>query len=257
MEDHFAQTRHGRIHWLESGVGEVLLLLHSNGCSAREYESVISQLASQFRVIAWDMPGHGDSDPITRHYTVEDYADAVVSLLDVLDLQRVWVAGASIGGLICVELGARHPTRIKGVVVVEALLKTEPEWKDQWHRIEATFGTEVQSFQEVSPRFRNLTPQVLERWNIDRSKASAWTMMDVMWSIRLYQASERIGAMKLPSAVIWGENGPVKSTIDRWTTLLPNSDCEMLADCGHFPMIDDPKAFVLTLLACLETLASK
>jgi hypothetical protein len=82
-------------------------------------------------------------------------------------------------------------------------------------------------------------------------------MMDVMWSIRLYQASERIGAMELPSAVIWGENGPVKSTIDRWTTLLPNSDCEMLADCGHFPMIDDPKAFVLTLLACLETMASK
>jgi 3-oxoadipate enol-lactonase len=256
MEDRFAQTNQGRIHWLEAGSGDALILLHSNGCSAHEFQQVFEPLAKQFRVIAWDMPGHGDSDPITRHYRIADYADAVVGLMDALGIGQAWVAGASIGGLICVELGAVHPTRLKGVVIVEAMSKPEAEWKAQWPRIEATFGADVQSFDEVRPRFRDLTPQTHARWNIDRAKAGVWTMMDVMWAIREYDVTQRSRAIRSPSAVIWGEVGPVKDTIERWRAALPDSPCVMLPGCGHFPMIDDPEGFQQALLDCLRTMVS-
>jgi pimeloyl-ACP methyl ester carboxylesterase len=256
MEDYFADTRHGRIHWLESGAGVPLFLLHSNGCSAREFEHVIAPLAEKFRVIAWDMPGHGESDPITRHYRVAEYADALVSLMDVMGLAKAWVAGVSIGGLICAELGAGHPARLHGVVIVEAMLRSEPEWRNYWPKIEATFGSVMQTFDEVKPRFRALDGPTHSRWNIDRAKAGVWTMLDVMWAIREYGALERVSAMQAPSALIWGEVGPVKETIDRWRALLPQSPCVMLAECGHFPMIDDPEAFESTLVKCIQAMTS-
>ena len=70
----FVQTNgHGRMHYLEAGSGTPLVLIHTNGGSAHQYAGVMPALARQFRVIAWDMPGHGDSDPVTRHYSIADY----------------------------------------------------------------------------------------------------------------------------------------------------------------------------------------
>ena len=66
--DRFAETRMGRIHYLEAGEGPVLMLMHSNGASAYEYEFVIDELAKRYRVIAWDMPGQGDSDTPPRFF---------------------------------------------------------------------------------------------------------------------------------------------------------------------------------------------
>src|SRR5579885_2354104 len=82
MRDRFATTPDGRIHYLHEGSGPPLVLLHSVGCSAYEYEDSLPLLAQHFTVYAWDMPGHGDSDPLPRHYTIEDFARAVVHLMD-------------------------------------------------------------------------------------------------------------------------------------------------------------------------------
>ena len=71
---------HGRQHSKEAGSGEPLILIHTNGASAWQYAEVFPLLLTRFHVLAWDMPGHGDSDPIQRHYSVEDYADALSSL---------------------------------------------------------------------------------------------------------------------------------------------------------------------------------
>ncbi len=66
--DHFVDTRLGRLHYLEAGYGPALILAHSNGASAYEYEFVIDELARRYRVIAWDMPGQGDSDNPLRFF---------------------------------------------------------------------------------------------------------------------------------------------------------------------------------------------
>ena len=65
MKHGFVQTAgHGRVHYLEEGAGksQVLVLLHSNGASAFQYEDVMAGFAERWRVLAMDMPRHGDSD---------------------------------------------------------------------------------------------------------------------------------------------------------------------------------------------------
>jgi pimeloyl-ACP methyl ester carboxylesterase len=254
MQDKFVQTSHGRIHWLEAGSNsstEPLILLHSNGCSAYEFEAVIESLGRQFRVFAWDMPGHGDSDPLRRHHSVADYADAVVAFMDAIEVERAWVAGASIGGLICVELAGRHARRVHGVAIVEAVLQSAAAWEAAWPMVETLFGSATQSFEEVRPRFRELTPAAHRRWNIDRAKAGVKTMMGVMWAIRQYDALSAAYAVNAPAAILCGDLGPMKPGVPEWQARLPRSPLHMLPGCGHFPMIDSPPQFEHALLASI------
>ena len=82
IKDGFAKTKgYGRIHYREIGSGPALMLMHTNGASAHQYDIIAPLLAKHFRVISWDMPGHGDSDRITRHYTMEDHAKALAALM--------------------------------------------------------------------------------------------------------------------------------------------------------------------------------
>src|SRR5690606_31652733 len=116
-------------------------------------------------VIAMDMPGHGDSDPISRHYSIETYGEAVVQLMDALGIDRAAVAGDSVGGSICIALAHQHAERTRPVIISECPLRDDAEWEKTWPRIEATYSAPTQTLDEIKPRFRNATPELLKRWN--------------------------------------------------------------------------------------------
>ncbi|MGJ8535397.1 MAG: alpha/beta fold hydrolase [Alphaproteobacteria bacterium] len=252
IKDGFVATKTGRIHYLEAGAGEPLLLLHSNGCSAHEYEEVIAGLAKNRRVLAWDMPGHGDSDPTPRHLSIEDYSDAVIAFLDALDIKRASVAGSSVGGTICVDLGVRYADRFDWLFLVETPIRSLQDWLDGWAGIDINFGIPTQNFELIAPRFRKLTPAKLTRWNCDRNKAGAKTMVGVMWALRDYDVLENLGKIKGNAAVIYGDVGPTIAGASHFEKMLPDAPSITLEDCGHFPMSDDPAAFVDALESILK-----
>src|SRR3981189_1958306 len=99
-EGGFVAGPFGRIHYLAMGAGAPLVLLHSVGSSAYEFEQVIGRLAEHFHVVAWDMPGHGDSDPLPRHLTIADYSTALFSLIQRLGIEQPHLLGTSIGAQI-------------------------------------------------------------------------------------------------------------------------------------------------------------
>ncbi|MEJ7929372.1 alpha/beta hydrolase [Ramlibacter sp. AN1015] len=248
QQEGFTSTRYGRIHYVEQGAGEPLILMHSNGCSHHEFDAALPLLAQKYRCIAWDMPGHGDSEPgPNRHLSVLDYVDAVVAFMDSLGIQKAHIGGASIGGMIALAAGAITPDRALSVAIIEAPLRSEREWAAQWARTERMFAFLQQGEAEVAPRLRKLTPELLERWNIDRLKAGSWRMMDVMWALRQFDARAHLQRMHAPACVVIGDKGPVFGSKSAYAELLPRAPLKVLTDCGHFPMIDDPQAFCAAL----------
>jgi pimeloyl-ACP methyl ester carboxylesterase len=257
MQDGFASTSYGRIHYLSEGSGAPLILLHSNGCSAYEYEEVMAPLARNRRVIAWDMPGHGDSDPITRHHAVTEYARAVIDLMDTLQIGKASVLGSSIGGSICIALGARHAARIDRLIPVETPARTGEEARQNWPRTERSFGFAIQTLEDITPRFRKATPEFLTRWNIDRNKAGVKAMIDVMWALREYDVAYDMPKVMPKSLLVFGDRGPTIAKIDTFRELIPHARIEVMKDCGHFPMIDDPDAFAALVGAFLDEPAAQ
>ncbi|MEZ2127774.1 MULTISPECIES: alpha/beta fold hydrolase [unclassified Sinorhizobium] len=244
MHDKFVQTAHGRIHLLTAGSGTPLLLLHSNGGSAYEYEHVIEPLSERFEVFAWDMPGQGDSDPLLRHLSVREYADAVIETMDELGLEKAIVAGASIGGAICVALGAHYADRFQRIFVVECPFRSGEEWKGNWANTEANYAPVTQTFERIAPRLREVTPELLQRWNIDRSKAGSKTCLSVMWALREYDIAADLKAFPADQVLIFGDKSPTVSKAANFKTILKSVRTHIIDNCGHFPMIDDPARFV-------------
>jgi len=115
----FADLPHGQMHYAECGEpgARPVLLLHQTPRSWAEYRAVLPLIGSRYRAIAMDTAGFGDSEPLPGPASIEAWAAAALHLLDVLGIHRTHVVGHHTGGVIAVELAARHPQRVAALVL--------------------------------------------------------------------------------------------------------------------------------------------
>lgn len=101
------------IGWRERpGDGPVAVLLHGIGSRAFGWERLGEYLPG-WRLIAWDAPGYGASAPLAQDWPVaQDYAEALLRLLDALSLPRLHLVGHSLGTLMGAAFAAAHPERL-------------------------------------------------------------------------------------------------------------------------------------------------
>ncbi len=111
----FVQATHGRVAYEEAGRGRPILFLHGMNGSTRSWAEQLDGLSDTFRVISWDAPGFGESDPCAA--SLEAYAQAARELMAGLDLREAIVVGHSMGGLVATRLGADRGGRIAGIVL--------------------------------------------------------------------------------------------------------------------------------------------
>lgn len=114
--------RNGRaIAYRAAGDGPPLVLLHGIGSGSASWEAQLDGLSPRYRVIAWDTPGYGGSDPLPgERPSSAAYGEAVADLLDGLGLKKVHLLGHSLGGLIAAAFSARHPEMLSSVTLSDA-----------------------------------------------------------------------------------------------------------------------------------------
>ena len=113
----YVPSRFGPLHYIEHGDGVPVLLLHQTPRSCDEYRDVLPLIGSSARAIAMDTLGFGASARIDEPFSIELFADAVDDLLDALSIDRPVMVGHHTGGVIALEVAARHPDRIRGLVL--------------------------------------------------------------------------------------------------------------------------------------------
>jgi pimeloyl-ACP methyl ester carboxylesterase len=112
----FVTTSTGRVLHLRH-VGErtapPILLLHDAPGSSAQLHDQMAECASDFFVVAPDLPGSGESPAFTALAAVADYTEELIALLDYLDLPRTDVLGLGFGAAVALDLAHRHPSRVK------------------------------------------------------------------------------------------------------------------------------------------------
>jgi pimeloyl-ACP methyl ester carboxylesterase len=116
-----------RIYFEEAGQGVPLLCLHTAGADSRQYRHLLNDAAvtDRFRVIAFDMPYHGRSNPpdgwwLKKYFfTTQDYLACIRAVWLGLGLERPVVMGCSMGGSIVIKVAAEHQHELRGVVGLE------------------------------------------------------------------------------------------------------------------------------------------
>jgi 4,5:9,10-diseco-3-hydroxy-5,9,17-trioxoandrosta-1(10),2-diene-4-oate hydrolase len=111
-----------RIHLTEFGAGTPLLLLHGGGPGASglsNYVRNVGALARHFRVLVPDLPGYGQSSKqVDAADPFGDQADAMLGLLDALDIERAHVVGNSLGGACALRMALEAPQRVGRLVLM-------------------------------------------------------------------------------------------------------------------------------------------
>jgi pimeloyl-ACP methyl ester carboxylesterase len=256
------------------GTGTPLVLLHGLGSARQAWDPVIPALAAQFRVLAIDLPGFGESDPLPG--SVEPapaaLAASVARFLDELCIAAPHVAGNSLGGWIALELAGIRP------VASLALLSPAGLWRGRtplYNRISLRL---TRSFAEHSGRtvcrlmpYRAARILVLGQTHgrpagIDpdyarmavRSMGTAPGFDATMKATepRCYRSGQPIEA---PVTVGFGSRDFLLRAHQsrHLDELPPGTRVVALPGCGHVPMADDPAAVAAFITAATRTDQSK
>lgn len=121
-----SETRSGAAY-VAAGTGEPLVLVHGVGLRLEAWAAQIDALSAAYRVIALDMPGHGESAPLPETARLPEFVAWLARVLDDLGLDRVNLAGHSMGALIAGGMAAEHPDRLDRVALVCGVHRRTPE----------------------------------------------------------------------------------------------------------------------------------
>lgn len=120
------QLSSGPVHYLESkgpdsqDTGATILLLHGNSSAADAFSAQFAALGNRYRLLALDLPGHGQSAAATpKHYSFAGYADALVDFIERLQLEDYLIVGHSLGGHAALEALPRLPG-LRGLCLIGA-----------------------------------------------------------------------------------------------------------------------------------------
>lgn len=119
----FVTVPAGTIHCAMAGTGRSVLLLHQTPRSWDEFRDVLPLLGTEFRAIAMDTVGFGDSSRLPAGTdSIEKWAEAAISLLDALGIGQAAVVGHHTGAVVATELAAEYPDRVTAAVLSGAPL---------------------------------------------------------------------------------------------------------------------------------------
>jgi non-heme chloroperoxidase len=109
-----------RLHYVEQGGrrGPAIVLLHGYSDSSLSFSRVMPLMPAEWRVVAPDLRGHGDSDRPAGGYRMTDFADDVIQLMEALNIPSAVVVGHSMGSFVAQALIERAPQRVAGLVLL-------------------------------------------------------------------------------------------------------------------------------------------
>ena len=153
------------------GTGRPLVLLHGGLGSGEMFGPILPVLAEHHQVVVVDLQGHGRTADVDRPLDVRLMADDVAALVDNLGLERPDVMGYSLGGGVALHTAARHPDKVRRLVLVSAAVRREafyPELLSQQAQLSgaaAEFMVDTpmyQLYQRVAPRPEDF-PRLLDK----------------------------------------------------------------------------------------------
>jgi pimeloyl-ACP methyl ester carboxylesterase len=138
VESKFAEANGVRLHYLATGQGDPVLLVHGFGQSSQMWRPLMRELANDYTVIAVDLRGAGQSDAPPDGYTKAEMARDAHALMTGLGYGKARVVGHDIGMMVAYAYAAQFPNDVQKIVLVEALLPGVGDWqrtwpRDQWH----------------------------------------------------------------------------------------------------------------------------
>lgn len=228
-----------------------------------DWEPVIEPLSRQFRVIAVDLPGFGDSDKPDAAYDGDFFVGAIRGLLDAAGLARATLVGNSFGGLLALLFALESPECVDALVLVGSG-GLQPFDKAAVERANRAF-TE-QSLAALSPAAHDAmfspvfatNAQARQRYidkqnaKLRRSDFPAYVRAiarTIQFVLRT-SCERRLAELRCPTLLLWGEQDTVMppAIAKEAATRIVGAQVKLLEGCGHAPQLECPEGFTQAVI---------
>jgi 3-oxoadipate enol-lactonase/4-carboxymuconolactone decarboxylase len=237
----------------------LLVLGPSLGTTAETWSAVAERLTGRYRVLRWDLPGHGVSPAATSPFSVADLARGVIALVDSLGDARFTYAGVSLGGAVGIELALMvGPDRLDGLAVVASDARIgEPEgWRERAAQVrrQGTASMVAGSGRRwFAPSFPARDPDPVGKALADLLDVDDESYALCCEALAGFDRRGDLDVLDVPTVVVTGDADPVVSADDGETLAasIPGAVALTLADTGHQAQLERPDAVASALLDSL------
>ncbi len=247
-------------HTLEgSPDAPVLVLSNSLGTTLGMWDGQAPALRERFRLLRYDIRGHGKSPAPPGPYAIEDLGRDVVSLLDGLGIERASFCGVSVGGMTGMWLAGEAPERIERLVLIctSVLLGPRELWDD---RIATARGQGMDALVDgvlerwLTAPFRSGNPETVEKVANMLRNTDPEGYAGCCAAIRDMDLRDRLPRIKSPTLVVSGAEDPATPP-DHGRFIadaIPGARFEIVPDASHLANIEQPDKVTSLILDHLE-----
>jgi pimeloyl-ACP methyl ester carboxylesterase len=260
-----------KVFYLENGSGQPLVCQHTAGCHNHQWRGLLEdeEITRDHRVIAYDLPRHGKSDPPENEewwkeeyrLTTDHFTKFIVALCDELELDQPIFMGSSFGGQVALQLALRHPDRFRAVIPVEGADYSPGFYLDWWQHPHANAAQVCASgvWDLMAPQ----SPEA-DRWKtwFYYTQGSESFKGDLYFYSVEHDLRDKLDQID-------GERCPVVMLTGTYDYLTPpdhgrrtadhikNAQFIEMEDIGHFPMSENHEVFRRHLMQALEWIGSR
>jgi pimeloyl-ACP methyl ester carboxylesterase len=254
-----------RIHYLEAGSGDPVILLHGTGGEGARWMPTIKGLASNFRIIAPDQIGFGQSDKPLTTYHAGVFAGFLAGFMKAIGVPRATIVGQSMGAAVALHLAVHHPELVERLVLVDGgnyrsasdPPPPPPNWRD---RQIANAGTLEESREYLKKLYYDhsfVTDELVEH-NLILRLRSAYTIESMQTANARGLGAvteEEVRAITAPTLLVWGMNDPLSpvANADKLNAALKNSRKVLIDKAGHYPFLEHADKFNQIVLEFLKS----
>jgi 3-oxoadipate enol-lactonase len=239
----------------------LVILSHSLGSSLKMWNPQMEALESHFRVLRYDIRGHGRSSTPPAPYTMELLGEDAVGLLNALKVDQVHWVGLSMGGMIGQSIALNHPHRLRSLSLCDtgAIVPAEaqPIWQERIESVrQKGMESQLQGTMErwFTPPFLSLNPPMLALIKKEFLTTPAEGYIHCCEAIRRLNTLERLRGINLPTLIIVGEDDPGMpvSASEAMHQRIPQSKLVVLKSARHLSNVEQPEAFNTHLIDFLK-----
>jgi pimeloyl-ACP methyl ester carboxylesterase len=263
-QDRFITSEGRRIHYQDWGDPRkpAFIMLHGISRSGHSYDHIAPHFVADYRVIAMDLRGHGDSDwSPNGAYLVEDFVKDLHALVQQLDVRNVVLTGCSMGGRVVQVYAGMYPDRVSKVIVQDVgperpetvtrgltdRIKREMEgWKSE-EELFASLRRNARVSEDIHRTWIRWDTRKLPSGNV------AWKYdPNVTLGLGPIELWDYIKKIKAPTLyIVGGRSNLVPTETQRQLGALANIEVVTIPDAGHYPHEETPELFLAVAKAFL------
>jgi pimeloyl-ACP methyl ester carboxylesterase len=245
--------------YTDVGRGTPLLFIHGYPLNRHLWEPQVEGLSQEARILAPDLRGHGESQVIPGHYSMEMFADDLNAFLDALSItQPVVVCGLSMGGYVALAFLRKYTTRMAGLILTATRATADsPEariGRDQAVAMAKEKGVsaiaETMLPKMLSPKTYERKPELVDRVRAIMNHTSLEGVLgDLNGLKQRIDSTPTLSHIKLPTLILAGADDqiiPLKEAQSMQASI-PGARLVVIPDTGHLLNLEDPAAFNLAI----------